>query len=88
MAHSQNSLGTEATCDYRGFRFEDPWSFRCRCGSAACAGTVRATALTPDSELTERWASLLLPAIAAAARVPQETPVRGGDVHGTDRLRP
>lgn len=74
--------GEEVTCDYRGFRYEDPWSFRCACGTACCLGTVRSTQGPPDPVMARRWASRLDAALAAASGVPQETTVLSGDIHG------
>ncbi|MDG6106944.1 SET domain-containing protein-lysine N-methyltransferase [Dactylosporangium aurantiacum] len=80
--------GEEVTCDYRAFRYEDPWTFACLCGTARCTGTVSATVGEPPPELTESWSARLVPAIAAAASVPQETTVLGGDIHGVTGWRP
>ncbi|SDG02154.1 SET domain-containing protein [Sinosporangium album] len=33
--------GEEVTCDYRTFRYDDPWEFACACGSRECARVVR-----------------------------------------------
>ncbi|HZN75145.1 MAG TPA: SET domain-containing protein-lysine N-methyltransferase [Micromonosporaceae bacterium] len=74
--------GEEVTGDYRGFRYEDPWSFACLCGTARCTGTVSATAGEPPRELIAAWSERLRPALTAAPNVPQETTVLGGDIHG------
>jgi SET domain-containing protein len=74
--------GEEVTCDYRGFRYEDPWRFRCTCGSARCVGTVESTQGTLDATLACRWTEQLDAALAVATSVPQETAVLSGDIHG------
>ncbi len=73
--------GQEVTCDYRSFRYEDPWSFECQCGTAQCTGTVSATTGEPPRELLAKWSESLLPALTAALETPQETTVLGGDIH-------
>lgn len=74
--------GEEVTCDYRGFRYEQPWQFPCRCGTPQCAGTIESTKGWPAPTLIAGWISRLETALAAATQVPQETAVLGGDVHG------
>ncbi len=74
--------GEEVTCDYRGFRYEQPWRFRCRCGSGECVGTVESTGGFPAPALMGAWIARVETALAAAATVPQETTVLGGDIHG------
>lgn len=73
--------GDEATCDYRGFRYEQPWRFRCRCGTTECVDVVESRSDALDSALISRWTERLVPSVAAAAMVPQETAVLAGDIH-------
>ncbi|MEV4121657.1 hypothetical protein [Micromonospora sp. NPDC049645] len=74
--------GTEVTCDYRSFRYEDAWQFTCRCGTADCVGTVTATTGDPPAQLLAQWSARLDAALELAHLVPQETTVLSGDIHG------
>ncbi|WP_329172997.1 MULTISPECIES: SET domain-containing protein-lysine N-methyltransferase [unclassified Streptomyces] len=74
--------GEEVTCDYRTFRYDDGWSFPCRCAADSCVGTLTSTAGEIPAELSRTWRRRLRPALEAAAVVAQETTVRAGDVNG------
>jgi hypothetical protein len=74
------TAGVEVTCDYRTFRHEDPWEFRCACGSPDCLGTVRSSTGEVPAEVVEEWTARMKPALAVAATVVQEIPVRSGSV--------
>ncbi len=82
--------GEEVTGDYRTFRYDTPWEFDCHCGSAGCAGTVRSTGGAPPTGLAGGWQRRMAPALAVAATVPQELPLRAGRVDGAplDRRAP
>jgi hypothetical protein len=81
------SKGEEVTCDYRGFRYEDPWSFRCRCGTARCIGTVTSTAGPLPADLAREWSLRIGLALEAAPSLPQEITILSGDIHGTVTAR-
>ncbi|WP_030394681.1 SET domain-containing protein-lysine N-methyltransferase [Kitasatospora purpeofusca] len=74
--------GEEVTGDYRTFRYDEPWEFDCRCGAGSCPGSVRSSAGGPPAELAGEWDRRMAPALAAAAGVPQELPLRAGQVDG------
>ena len=74
--------GEEVACDYRGFRYEDPWEFLCDCGSPDCVGPLRSTRGEPPAALAAMWSERLQRALTVAASVPQETTILSGDIHG------
>lgn len=74
------AAGEEVTCDYRTFRHDDPWEFRCACGSPDCLGTVRSVTGSPPAEVVRTWERRMAPALSAATAVPQEIPFRSGSV--------
>lgn len=76
------SRGDELTCDYRTFRFDDPWSFRCDCGTAVCTGSVTSSRGKVPPDLTREWRRRMAAALDAAGQVPQETTVTSGDING------
>ncbi|MDH6223819.1 MULTISPECIES: SET domain-containing protein [Streptomyces] len=80
--------GEEVTGDYRTFRYDVPWEFDCRCRAGSCPGTVRSSAGDPPGDLAAQWQRRMAPALAAARTVPQELPLRAGQVDGAPAGRP
>lgn len=74
------AAGEEVTCDYRTFRHDDPWEFRCACGSPDCLGAVRSGTGPVPVEVVQEWAARMKPALAVASTIVQEIPVRSGSV--------
>lgn len=76
--------GHEVCCDYRTFRYDDPWSFDCRCGSPGCVGVVRSNGPCLAAGLACEWRSKISVALEAAALLQQVIPVMAGDINGRD----
>lgn len=74
--------GEEVCCDYRTFRYDDPWSFACHCGNADCAGVVQSGGPWPPTGLIHVWRARIAPALTAAALIRQVIPVVPGDING------
>ncbi len=74
--------GEEVCCDYRTFRFDEPWSFDCACGLPGCTGVVRSSRTSVRPSLAGIWRERIATALDAASRVPQEIPIVAGDVNG------
>jgi hypothetical protein len=73
--------GDEVTCDYRTFRYEDLWSFECRCGASGCVEVVESSSGALPAELMSAWDAKVDAALTTAGTVTQEIPVLGGDIH-------
>ncbi|MEV0927706.1 SET domain-containing protein-lysine N-methyltransferase [Streptomyces spongiicola] len=77
--------GQEVCCDYRTFRFDEPWSFACSCGTPDCEGVVESSPPRIPERLADGWRTRIAAALEAAAGVPQEIMIRAGDVNGRSR---
>ncbi|MFB7047495.1 SET domain-containing protein-lysine N-methyltransferase [Streptomyces microflavus] len=77
--------GEEVCCDYRTFRFDEPWSFACSCGTPGCDGIVESSRQRVPDRLADDWRIRVGAALEAAAAVPQEIMIRPGDINGRER---
>lgn len=77
--------GEEVCCDYRTFRFDEPWSFACSCGTSVCAGLVESSRWRIPDPLARDWRIRVEAALEAAVRVPQEIMITAGDVNGREK---
>ncbi|MER7937033.1 MULTISPECIES: SET domain-containing protein-lysine N-methyltransferase [unclassified Streptomyces] len=76
--------GEEVCCDYRTFRFDEPWAFACSCGTPVCEGVVESSRRRIPDRLAQEWRTRIGAALEAAGRVPQEIMIRAGDINGRE----